>query len=243
LRYSAIDSHADLAAAYRFGVRTMQEWERGANRPRGPARPVPHTWEIEAMLVRDVMREPISVHAEETLEVATLRMKKENVGALPVVEDDQVVGMITDRDVLLRGFPEGRNIDTKTRESMSVGPILCHEEDTLEHALEIMSHNHVRRLPVLGHNERLVGILSVNDLTASSSKPAALEVVFYRQLPDSTGHVHNVQLTRVAVARGRSRSEAVQAAIEEFEKERKVAHWSLIAHGYDILPAGEAQDR
>jgi CBS domain-containing protein len=194
------------------------------------------------MLVRDVMRKPISVHAEETLEVATLRMKKENVGALPVVEDDQVVGMITDRDVLLRGFPEGRNIHAKTRESMSVGPILCHDDDTLERALELMSHNHVRRLPVLDHNENLVGILSVNDLTESSSKPAALEVVFYRQLPDSTGHVHNVQLTRVAAARG-SRSEAVQAAIEEFEKERNVTHWSQIAHGYDILPAGEVQGR
>ena len=199
--------------------------------------------EIVAMLVREVMRKPISVHAEETLEVATLRLKKENVGALPVVEDDQVVGMITDRDILLRGFPEGRDIQTKTRELMSVGPIICHEDDTLEHAVELMSHNHVRRLPVLDHNENLVGILSVNDLTASSSKPAALEVVFYRQLPDSTGHVHNVQLTRVAVARGHSRSEAVQAAIKEFEKERNVTHWSLIANGYDVLPADEAQDR
>ena len=189
------------------------------------------------MLVRDVMRKPISVHAEETLQVATLRLKKENVGALPVVEDDQVVGMITDRDVLLRGFSEGRNIHTKTRESMSVGPILCHEDDALEHALELMSHNHVRRLPVLDHNEKLVGVLSGNELWAPSSKPAALEVVFYRQLPDSTGHIHNVQLTRVAVARGHSRSEAVQAAIKEFEKQRNVTHWSLIAHGYDILPA------
>ena len=190
-------------------------------------------------LVRDVMRKPISVHAEETLEVATLRLKKENVGALPVVEGDRVVGMITDRDVLLRGFPEGRNIHAKTRESMSVGPILCHEEDALEHALELMSHNHVRRLPVLDHNEKLVGILSVHDLTAPSSKPAALEVLFYKQLPDSTGHVHNVRLTRVAVARGHSRPEAVQAAIDEFEKERNVAHWSLIADGYDVLPTGE----
>jgi CBS domain-containing protein len=195
------------------------------------------------MLVREVMRKPISVHAEETLEVATLRMKKEDVGALPVVEDDKVVGVITDRDVLLRGFPEGRDVHTKTRETMSVGPILCHEDDTLEYALELMSHNHVRRLPVLDHKENLVGLLSVNDLTASSSKPAALEVVFYRQLPDSTGHVHNVQLTRVAVARGHSRSEAVQSAIKEFEKERNVAHWSLVAHGYDILPAGEVQDQ
>jgi signal-transduction protein with cAMP-binding, CBS, and nucleotidyltransferase domain len=193
------------------------------------------------MLVRDVMKKPVSVHAEETLEVATLKMKKENVGALPVVEDDQVVGVITDRDILLRGFPEGRGLHTKTRESMSVGPILCHEADTLEHALELMSHNHVRRLPVLDHNENLVGIL--DDLTTPSSKPAAVEVVFYRQLPDSSGHIHNVQLTRVAVARGLSTSEAVQAAIKEFEKERNVTHWSQIAHGYDILPSGEAQGR
>ena len=186
------------------------------------------------MLVRDVMRKPISVHAEETLEVATLRLKKENFGALPVVEDDQVVGMITDRDILLRGFPEGRNIHTKTRESMSIGPVLCHEEDALEHALELMSHNHVRRLPVLDHNEKLVGILSVDDFMTPSSKPAALEVLFYKQLPDSTRHVHNVQLTRVAVARGYSRSEAVEAAIEEFQKQRNVTHWSQMADGYDI---------
>jgi CBS-domain-containing membrane protein len=126
---------------------------------------------------------------------------------------------------------------------MSVGPIICREGDRLEHALELMGHNHVRRLPVLDRDEKLVGILSVNELTAPSSKPVALEVVFYRQLPDSTGHIHNVQLTRVAVARGHSRSEAVQAAIKEFEKVRNVTHWCLIANGYDILPAGEVQDR
>ncbi len=106
-----------------------------------------------------------------------------------------------------------------------------------------MSHTHVRRLPVLDHNEKLVGILSANDLTAPSSKPVALDVLFYRQLPDMTGHIHNVQLSRVAVARGHSRSEAVQAAIEEFEKERNATHWSLIAHGYDILPAGDLRDQ
>ena len=106
-----------------------------------------------------------------------------------------------------------------------------------------MSHNHARRLPVLDNNEKLVGVLSVNDLMAPSVKPVALEVLFYKQLPDSTGHVHNVQLTRVAVARGHSRSEAVQAAIEEFKKERNVTHWSLIADGYVILQAGEVQDR
>ena len=55
------------------------------------------------MLVRDVMRKTVSVQAEETLEVAALRLKQENVGALPVVEADQIAGMLTDRDILLRG--------------------------------------------------------------------------------------------------------------------------------------------
>ena len=55
------------------------------------------------MLVRDVMRKTVSVQAEETLEEAALRLKQENVGALPVVEADRIAGMITDRDILLRG--------------------------------------------------------------------------------------------------------------------------------------------
>ena len=66
---------------------------------------------------------------------------------------------------------------------MSIRPVLCHEEDALEHALELMSHNHVRRLPVLDHDEKLVGILSVDDFMAPSFQPAALEVLFYSSCP------------------------------------------------------------
>ena len=65
----------------------------------------------KSMLVRDVMRKTVSVHAEETLQLAALRLKQENVGALPVVEADQVAGMVTDRDILLRGPAGGRSID------------------------------------------------------------------------------------------------------------------------------------
>jgi CBS domain-containing protein len=69
------------------------------------------------MLVRDVMRKTVSVQAEETLEVAALRLKQENVGALPVVEADRIAGMITDRDLLLRGPAGGRSMQrTKARE-------------------------------------------------------------------------------------------------------------------------------
>ena len=191
------------------------------------------------MLVRDVMRKTVSVQAEETLEVAALRLKQENVGALPVVEADQIAGMITDRDILLRGPAGGRSMQrTKAREVMSVGTVACHDTDDLDHALGLMSRNRIHRLPVLDGNEKLVGVLSLNQLRTPSSEPAAFEVVFYKQLPNSTGHVYNVELTRVAVARGSSKAEAVQAAIKEFEQERKAARWDLVADGYDVLERG-----
>ena len=147
------------------------------------------------MLVREVMRKPVAVRAEETLQAATARLKQENVGALPVVEGDQLVGMITDRDILLRGGGEGRSsARTKARQAMSIAPLVCHDGDALDHALAVMRSNHVQRLPVLDQNEKLVGVLSVNDFSAPLSDPTAIEVVFYKQLPDSTGHVHNVEL-------------------------------------------------
>ena len=188
------------------------------------------------MLVYDVMRKTVSVHAEETLEVAALRLKQKNIGALPVVEADQVVGMITDRDILLRGPAGGRSMKhTKAREVMSVGAVACHDTDDLDHALGLMIRNCIQRLPVLNGEEKLVGVLSLNQLRTPSSEPAAFEVVFYKQIPNSSGHVYNVELTRVAVARGLSKAEAVQAAIKEFEQGRKGARWDLVADGYDVL--------
>jgi CBS domain-containing protein len=203
------------------------------------------------MLVREVMRKPVAVRAEETLQAATARLKQENVGALPVVEGDQLVGMITDRDILLRGGGEGRSIArTKARQAMSIAPLVCHDGDALDHALAVMRSNHVQRLPVLDQNEKLVGVLSVNDFSAPLSDPTAIEVVFYKQLPDSTGHVHNVELSRVAVARCSSKSEAVQAAIREFEEHRRRAgispqtattSWSIVpgrlrkSNAYEIV--------
>ena len=116
------------------------------------------------MLVRDVIRKTVSVQGEETLEVAALRLKQENVGALPVVEADQVAGMITDRDILLRGPAGGRSMQTKAREVMSVGTVACHDTDDLYHALGLMSRNRIHRLPVLDGNEKLVGVLSLISL-------------------------------------------------------------------------------
>ena len=191
------------------------------------------------MLVREMMRKTVSVQAEETLEVAALRLKQKNIGALPVVEADHVVGMITDRDILMRGPAERRSMThTSAQEVMSVGAVACHDKDDLDHALGLMSRNHIHRLPVLDDDEKLIGVLSLNQFRAPSSEPASFDVVFYKQIPNSSGHIYNVELTRIAVARSSSKEEAVQAAIKEFEKERKVARWDLVADGYDVLERG-----
>ena len=130
---------------------------------------------------------------------------------------------------------------TQAQEVMSVGPMVCHDNDDLDHALGLMNRNRIHRLPVLDGNEKLVGVLSVNQLTTPSSKPAAFEVVFYKQLPNSSGHIFNVELTRVAVARCSSKAEAVQMATKEFEKERKAPRWDRVADGYDVLERGSKQ--
>ena len=155
----------------------------GSGHIRSP-REMPRQQGGKAMLVRDVMRKTASVQAEETLEVVALRLKQENVGALPVVEAGQIAGMITDRDILLRGPAGGRSMGrTKAREVMSVGALACHDTDDLDHALGLMSRHRIHRLPVLDGNEKLVGILSVNQFRTPSSEPAAFEVIFYKQAP------------------------------------------------------------
>ena len=63
----------------------------------------------------------------------------------------------------------------------------------------------------------------------------AFKVVFYKQIPNSIGRVYNVELTRVAVARGSSKAEAVQVAIKAFENERKGVRWDFVADSYDVL--------
>ena len=72
------------------------------------------------MLVKDMMKEPVRVQAEETLDTAARKLKNENIGALPVCQDTRVIGMLTDRDITMRGVADARNVSQMTvREAMS----------------------------------------------------------------------------------------------------------------------------
>jgi CBS domain-containing protein len=92
-------------------------------------------------------------------------MRKDDVGILPVGEGDRLVGMVTDRDVTLRLVAEGRDAKTtRVREVMSAKVRYLFDDETQERAAENMAQQHVRRLPVVNRQKRLVGIVSLTDL-------------------------------------------------------------------------------
>ena len=96
---------------------------------------------------------------------AARRMRDDNVGALPVGENDRLIGMVTDRDIVVRGVAENRlDGTTSVRDLMSEHVYYCFEDDDLEKAAQIMAEHQVRRLPVLNRQKRLVGIVALADL-------------------------------------------------------------------------------
>jgi CBS domain-containing protein len=87
-----------------------------------------------------------------------------DAGALPVGDDDRLVGMITDRDIVVRAIAQGKSLDTKVAEVMSKEMLYCFETDGIDEVARNMAKAQVRRLPVVNHAKRLVGIVSLGDL-------------------------------------------------------------------------------
>src|SRR5471032_617289 len=187
------------------------------------------------MLVREIMKEAACVQAEETLEAAARKLKKDNIGALPVCQDERVIGMITDRDITMRGVADARNVSQMTvGEAMSVEALFCFEDDSVEQAATIMSQNHVHRLAVLDRGDRhLVGVISMSDVDGGTSQRRPYEVIFHKTFTDHRGHPHHSELMRVSVAQG-TKAEAIATAIGQFEQMNNVTLWHQLADGYDV---------
>jgi CBS domain-containing protein len=100
-------------------------------------------------------------------EVAQL-MGELDIGAVPVEENDRLVGMITDRDIAVRAIAEGRGPDTQVREVMSREIKYCFEDQSIDEVTQNMGDLRIRRLPVVNRDKRLVGILSLGDLAVEN---------------------------------------------------------------------------
>jgi len=105
-------------------------------------------------------------------------MREHDIGALPVGENDRLIGMVTDRDIVCRGFANGKNADALTaRDVMSEGIIFCRDDEELDDAVHIMEQKQIRRLPVINDKKRMVGILSLGDISHSSGRELSGEVL------------------------------------------------------------------
>ena len=105
------------------------------------------------------------VSPKDTIKKAANLMEEKDCGSLPVGENDRLVGLITDRDIALRAVAKGKAPDTCTvREVMSSGVKYVFDDETTDAVADSMSKLQVRRLPVLNHEKRLVGIVSLGDL-------------------------------------------------------------------------------
>jgi CBS domain-containing protein len=123
----------------------------------------------------------------QTLLDAARMMAELDVGALPVGEDDRLVGMVTDRDIVIRGVAAGRGMDTPIREVMTEQIKYCYEDQTLEEVTKNMGAIQIRRLPVLNRDKRLVGIVSLGDIaTSHESKEQTGEALEGISRPDRT---------------------------------------------------------
>ena len=117
------------------------------------------------MNVGDIMTtNVISCRPEDILSSVAERMEEQNIGCCPVLEEDRVVGVITDRDITTRAVSRGLNpSNTRVREIMTSNPITGSPFMSLEEACQVMAENQIRRLPIV-HEGRLQGIVSLADL-------------------------------------------------------------------------------
>ena len=125
---------------------------------------------------KDVMSREVKVIGPEmSIREAAQTMQDGDFGMLPVSEGDRMIGAISDRDIAIRAVAKGKGPETKVREVMSEGIHWAFDDDTVQHAAELMSEHQVRRLPILNRDKRLVGIVSLGDFAIHTSEiqPAA----------------------------------------------------------------------
>lgn len=117
------------------------------------------------MQIRDAMTPNVRmVRPDQTLREAAQLMAEMDIGALPVQDNDRLVGMITDRDIAVRAVAQGKGADARVSDAMTKEIKYCYEDQTVEEVTRNMGEQRIRRLPVMNRNKRLVGILSLGDL-------------------------------------------------------------------------------
>jgi CBS domain-containing protein len=131
------------------------------------------------MKISEVMSRNVAVTSPDaTLKMAAELMRDRNIGFMPVMRNGSVVGVVTDRDIVVRSICDGLDPEiTKVRDVMTRSSFQCYEDQVLTDAARIFSFNRVRRLLVFNRDKKLVGLLSLDDLAAKMSSDRLLGTV------------------------------------------------------------------
>jgi CBS domain-containing protein len=131
------------------------------------------------MKVKDAMHKGAEWVPPTTTVVDLAKMMvKHDIGAIPIGENDKLIGMVTDRDIVCRGLSNGKDVSKLTaRDVMSPDIAWCRDDDDLDDATRIMEKKQVRRLPVIDKNKRMVGMLSLGDVSHAGKSKLSGEVL------------------------------------------------------------------
>ena len=128
---------------------------------------------VSEVMTRDVQ----TIRPDDPVQQAASFMLSADAGSIPVTDGERLIGMITDRDIAVRGIAKGYGPDTPVRELMTDDVICVREDDNVEDIASKMSEAQVRRLPVIDSNERLCGIISLGDLSRQTDGGTANEAL------------------------------------------------------------------
>lgn len=121
--------------------------------------------------IREIMTPDVQcIPPEENLVEAASLMRQLDVGSLPVCDGENVIGMLTDRDIVVRCIADGRDAkQCRVRDAMTPGIVWIDEDESVEDAVHLMEHHQIRRAPVMSHGRGLVGIISLGDIAVDAS--------------------------------------------------------------------------
>jgi len=139
----------------------------------------------QVQLQEVITKNPETIRPDDSIREATMLMRDCRIGFLPVIDDGKVLGVVTDRDIVIRAIASGFDPQTTTvRHVMTTNPVQLKANDTFEKALEIMAANAINRLIVTDKNGKLLGVLTAGDAAAAckgDSRAAKLAVAIHKR--------------------------------------------------------------
>ncbi len=131
------------------------------------------------MKVRDLMHKGVETMPLDTpVTKLARRMLEKDIGAIPVGTKDQLLGIVTDRDITVRGVANGRDLTTLTAQDvMTKGVVCCHDTQKVRDVMHTMEAKQIRRIPVVDEHEHLVGMISLGDISQAMPDKVTGEVM------------------------------------------------------------------